>query len=533
MQSIMTPHEKQPRIRRTKRRHGDRAGGVMILFVLFFFGLMGLAALTIDIGFARLAQRQMQTAVDSASLEGLRWRDAQQWQEIPDEWISNQDFQSQVGISGTVSGQIPASFKEPIRRWAASHMIAAAFADEVGSAGGVAYRHGAGPVVDFAGGVGSPELAAAQLMTPGNPPLYKPTRADGAPGLELNLGNAKNGDMTAGVYATNDAYDPNDYADENDAYDRRDFQSTSGTDAFLVRMRRTPLWNVLGSVDDAPEVATAGPPLPVLFGRGSMMSRRSVTSGITVRAAAIASVGDIQLAGESRYSAGRAKSVGRSYAIPANGDHPSVKTPGVAPFALESNFLASLGSSSTGSSSSSGTATLKAATAGTATVVALQSPTGATIGYLLTTGTASGDDPNHWAADATAIGQPLSFAVANATGDFDVKALAGEATGGTACLGCFVPIYTTQSLGNQSRTIIGFAYCQWTYLAAAVPPTIAISPGPSRIASQNASGIVAFALPAGFAARSQDVSTLFQLHEGLANPLYAPTLVDHYIGPKR
>ena len=36
-----------------------------MLFVLLFFGMMGLAALVIDIGFASLAQRQMQTAADN------------------------------------------------------------------------------------------------------------------------------------------------------------------------------------------------------------------------------------------------------------------------------------------------------------------------------------------------------------------------------------------------------------------------------------------------------------------------------------
>ena len=52
----------------------DRAGYALVLFVMIFFGLMGLAALVIDMGFARLAQNQMQTAVDCAALEGLRWR---------------------------------------------------------------------------------------------------------------------------------------------------------------------------------------------------------------------------------------------------------------------------------------------------------------------------------------------------------------------------------------------------------------------------------------------------------------------------
>ena len=45
---------------------------MLVLFVMLFVGIMGLAALVIDMGFARLAQREMQTAVDSAALEGLR-----------------------------------------------------------------------------------------------------------------------------------------------------------------------------------------------------------------------------------------------------------------------------------------------------------------------------------------------------------------------------------------------------------------------------------------------------------------------------
>ena len=66
-----------------QRRRPDRAGYALVLFLMMFFGLMGLAALVIDIGFARLAQRQMQTAVDSAALEGLRWRDVTQPGDLP------------------------------------------------------------------------------------------------------------------------------------------------------------------------------------------------------------------------------------------------------------------------------------------------------------------------------------------------------------------------------------------------------------------------------------------------------------------
>ena len=51
-------------------RPADRAGYALVLFVMIFFGLMGLAALVIDLGFARLAQRQMQTAADSRRWKG-------------------------------------------------------------------------------------------------------------------------------------------------------------------------------------------------------------------------------------------------------------------------------------------------------------------------------------------------------------------------------------------------------------------------------------------------------------------------------
>ena len=85
------PHGMKPR----RRRRADRAGYALVLFIMMFFGLMGLAALVIDMGFARLAQRQMQTAVDSAALEGLRWRDAQ-LQDFPQGWQQDADFQTQV-----------------------------------------------------------------------------------------------------------------------------------------------------------------------------------------------------------------------------------------------------------------------------------------------------------------------------------------------------------------------------------------------------------------------------------------------------
>ena len=62
-------------LRGSRRRGPKRDGYVLVLVVMLLFGIFAMAALVIDIGFARHAQRQMQTAVDSAALEGLRFRD--------------------------------------------------------------------------------------------------------------------------------------------------------------------------------------------------------------------------------------------------------------------------------------------------------------------------------------------------------------------------------------------------------------------------------------------------------------------------
>ena len=114
---------------------------------------MGLAALVIDIGFARLTQRQMQTAVDSAALEGLRGRGA-------------------LGFSD--------------RQIAAKKMAAWHFDDDLdpaaddGAFDTGSGQFGAGPIVNFTGGVGDTGLAASQTMSvdPNNP-VYKPEFLDG------------------------------------------------------------------------------------------------------------------------------------------------------------------------------------------------------------------------------------------------------------------------------------------------------------------------------------------------------------------
>lgn len=104
----------------------------MVLVAMLLFGLMAMAALVIDIGFARLAQRQMQTAADAAALEGLRGE----------------------GVVGYED-----------RQDAAELQIAWTFDDDLEVINGNPGVLGAGPIVSFSGGAGDVDLHAGELMT--------------------------------------------------------------------------------------------------------------------------------------------------------------------------------------------------------------------------------------------------------------------------------------------------------------------------------------------------------------------------------
>ena len=422
-----------------QRRRPDRAGYSLVLFVMMFFGLMGLAALVIDMGFVRLAQRQMQTAVDSAALEGLRWRD---------------------------------STTDP--RQQASNMAAYTFDADLDLTTSDT-QYGAGPVVTFSGGVGPPELVASQLMQPGTSPLYKPRRFDGTPGLELNQNpgnpNAIEGDMRAGQYGLNDgsgvesAYPTQATVDEggdanystDNPYSRRDFfqQKPSPTpNAFLVRMRRTANPNGIdseagissgGLVVNSDGSSSSPATLPVLFGRGSMMARSgttgqlSVASGVTVRATAIAAAGTVTGLSQTPYEAGRAKAAGPPYQGTDANNNP-VNIPGVTPFALAAT---SWGGAWT-------TQQLKIASDGTTLVAA--DVTGTTWGKVLQVAT-----------NIIAIGQQVggpSVPVGNAS---TLAITTSSSLYSPINLYQYAPVYDASGAVAPGSIIVGFGYVQWTW----------------------------------------------------------------------
>jgi hypothetical protein len=223
-----------------------RRGTVLVLFALFLFAFMGLAALVIDLGFARLTQLQMQSAADSAAMEGM-------WQQAD----PNPDLTQEQ------------------RRIAVREHVQYIFDDDFDPSDD-AMNFGAGPQLNFSGGIPlTSEFNASQLIEPPHDdPVYKPW-------LELNLNDEPHGDMAAGSYVF-----PEEPLFEDRWFFRNDFSAGNGNTAFLVRLRRASGRNPL---DSDPDVSSSGPALPYLFGRGSLLHPTLRGRGITVRATGIAS----------------------------------------------------------------------------------------------------------------------------------------------------------------------------------------------------------------------------------------------------
>lgn len=224
-------------------------------------GLLGLAAVVIDLGLARATQAQMQSAADAAALEGLRWRD--------DPTIAD------------------AAARDDARRQRASDLVARRFDDDLDPSNGDLLALGAGPVLTLSGGLAG-DLNASALLT------VDPANRTYDPLLQTNAGDEARGDLVAGDWlelATTHG-EAVDYA--RDDFEPRPVATTAATSssAFLARLRRTP---DLQGLDDDPGVSSRGPALPFLFGLGSAIQPNDPAAvyqprvdGITVRATAIA-----------------------------------------------------------------------------------------------------------------------------------------------------------------------------------------------------------------------------------------------------
>jgi len=259
-----------------RRSRRERSGYALVILVMLFFAICGVAALVIDMGFARLAQRQMASATDAAALEAMRFRDDAE--RIARAMEEDAQLRAQIEAACGAAAPADAAWRDCVRRWSASQVAEWIFDDDF-DATGDARNFGAGPAVELSGGVSlnGGEFRASQQLAVSESPTYDPD-------LQLNTSNAGHGDMVAGSFF---AGGPNQ---EDANYTRPDFQPAAGSAAapgsFLVRMRRTDRPSAL---DAQSGVSSHGPAVPFLFGRAALMALDARGRGITVRATSIAS----------------------------------------------------------------------------------------------------------------------------------------------------------------------------------------------------------------------------------------------------
>lgn len=241
----------------------ERTGAALVLFALLVFGLMGIAALVIDLGMASATQGQMQCAVDGASLEAMRWRNT-----TPD---------------GTPDYLEPIPFlTEDHRRDNAALFLRLSFDDDLDPANGDVLGYGLGPSLTVSGGFGTADASALVSVDPVDILSDPPVQSNQS---YVSGYNSPEGDMVTGTYSFDASHsEPGDY-------NRPDFApsphvtAASNADAFLVRLRRSTEVPV-------PGVSLGAPAIPYLFGRGSLIGAGADYSpraeGISVRATAIA-----------------------------------------------------------------------------------------------------------------------------------------------------------------------------------------------------------------------------------------------------
>lgn len=227
---------------------------MLVQLAMIVLAFCAMLSLIIDVGYARITQAQMQNAVDTAAIEGVRQRDA-----------------------GT----------DAARRTAAAALVSNTFDDDFDVADGDPDQYGAGPIIDLTDGLTT--LHGAQTATVPDQHSYKPL-------LQSNLENATEGDMVGGQFC----YDADPAPPEGSAYElaetvcgapqrgigsysRDDFNpGGANQDAFLVRLRRSNDFQDQAAQTEE-DVASSGPPLPLTFGKATTIFSDDPSGGYSVR----------------------------------------------------------------------------------------------------------------------------------------------------------------------------------------------------------------------------------------------------------
>ena len=227
-----------------------RRGQSLLLLLLVILALAGVMALTIDFGFVLLSRRSMQTAVDSAALEGAR----------------NVGGQGRLNASRLVQN----IFDDDLDPTANPTTLGAGVQQSL-----VGRDTNDRPILGDGTGLGDVFDDRASFM-------YRPVP-------QLNEPNLDHGDLGVGNYI------PNQDHQETSSYVRNDFEFDPNGDSFLARLRRTPgRENVRNDLDRVADVSSSGLGSPLLIGhlaffRAEPPSQYDIRrDGVTIRATSIA-----------------------------------------------------------------------------------------------------------------------------------------------------------------------------------------------------------------------------------------------------
>lgn len=227
--------------------HNRRRGVVLVWFVLVLFVVLAIAALVVDLGYALLTQRQMQTAAGAAALEALA-ATTDPDQNEPDAWR---------GAAALRARQLFTRHLPDARQ---DDPDAAALVPQFST-------------------VPHHDAPSRLLVQPAGPYL---------PQLEPNVDNAAHGDIVRGRYQPDAAHR------EDHDYHRDDFDPADPLpDAVLVRLRRSRTAAGLPAdpLDDEPAVSSSDNMLPLIFGRAARIGRGRTwlaRDELVVRATAVA-----------------------------------------------------------------------------------------------------------------------------------------------------------------------------------------------------------------------------------------------------
>lgn len=268
--------------RPTRTSNDTQAGTALVLFAVLVFAIFGIAALTVDLGFASLGQAQMQATADTAALAGVRLRDYDVYR-----WRSN--LYRRPLVSDIVR-QTTDDDLHPTNPVAASDP----FHVDLPADGPDELRFGMGPSIRLTDGIGEAN-ASALIVVPDSTSTDAADQWIDDPQLQSNTRNAACGDIVSGRFNSLTSHA------EDDVYERADFtpalpvgfDNTGGANAIgmLVRLRRTTGDNPLDEVD---QISSRGATLPFLFGLGTSIHAAGPgynprRDGLTLRAVSIAS----------------------------------------------------------------------------------------------------------------------------------------------------------------------------------------------------------------------------------------------------